>query len=46
MEHIRFIGKALTAVIAGTLLLLMTAIYREENDSGNSHYIHPRHTMQ
>ncbi|XP_033151910.1 uncharacterized protein LOC117135643 [Drosophila mauritiana] len=45
MEHIRFVAKVFRAVIAGTLLLLMTAIYREDNNSG-SHYIHPRHAMQ
>ncbi|XP_039481527.1 uncharacterized protein LOC120445290 [Drosophila santomea] len=45
MEHIQFVGKAFRAVIVGTLLLLMTAIYREDNNSG-SHYIHPRHAMQ
>ncbi|KMY94058.1 uncharacterized protein LOC120284190 [Drosophila simulans] len=45
MEHIRFVAKVFRAVIAGTLLLLMTAIYREDNYSG-SHYIHPRHAMQ
>ncbi|XP_016985406.1 uncharacterized protein LOC108048945 [Drosophila rhopaloa] len=45
MEYIRFVGTALRALIAGSLLLLMTAIYREDNNAG-SHYIHPRHTMQ
>ncbi|KAH8233244.1 hypothetical protein KR026_005867 [Drosophila bipectinata] len=32
-------------LFAASLLILMTAIYREDNDSG-SHYIHPRHSMQ
>ncbi|XP_032572299.1 uncharacterized protein LOC116800597 [Drosophila sechellia] len=45
MEHIRFVAKVFRAVIASTLLILMTAIYREDNNSG-SHYIHPRHAMQ
>ncbi|XP_017120043.1 uncharacterized protein LOC128256570 [Drosophila gunungcola] len=45
MENIRFVGSALRALMLGSLLLLMTAIYREDNNAG-SHYIHPRHTMQ
>ncbi|KAH8262273.1 hypothetical protein KR038_005352 [Drosophila bunnanda] len=40
-----FLNGALRALIAGSLLLLMTAIYRDDNDTG-SHYIHPRHAMQ
>ncbi|XP_017077606.1 uncharacterized protein LOC108112293 [Drosophila eugracilis] len=45
MENIRFVGQALRALILGSLLLLMTAIYRDDNHAG-SHYIHPRHTVQ
>ncbi|XP_017090220.2 uncharacterized protein [Drosophila bipectinata] len=32
-------------LFAASLLILMTAIYHDDNDSG-SHYIHPRHSMQ
>ncbi|KAH8321015.1 hypothetical protein KR067_013222 [Drosophila pandora] len=39
------VGATMQAFLTASLLILMTAIYREDNDSG-SHYIHPRHSMQ
>ncbi|KAH8322515.1 hypothetical protein KR074_000591 [Drosophila pseudoananassae] len=32
-------------LLIASLLILMTAIYRQDDDSG-SHYIHPRHSVQ
>ncbi|XP_017040550.1 uncharacterized protein LOC108087619 [Drosophila ficusphila] len=45
MENFRFVGPFVRALIAGSLMILMSVIAREDNYSG-SHYIHPRHAMQ
>ncbi|EDW33646.1 GL11856 [Drosophila persimilis] len=41
----RAVGLILRALAAGSLLVLMSVIHQENDDSG-SHYIHPRHAMQ
>ncbi|BFG06533.1 uncharacterized protein DMAD_05024 [Drosophila madeirensis] len=41
----RAVGLILRALVAGSLLILMSAIHQDTDDSG-SHYIHPRHAMQ
>ncbi|KAH8283694.1 hypothetical protein KR018_012536 [Drosophila ironensis] len=47
ITRIKRLGAALPFMVACSILLLMSAIYPDDNYSASgSHYIHPRHSMQ